>query len=307
MCDEFFSDTPLSKHDMRIFQSFLFALFFGLILSACGEDFSKKITALEQKLAASNDPAVAEELCNTYQAAAQANPGEHAQNLLYLTKAAEIKFLRNKDAVGAVRLVNTALKEHGDDQDLAEPIGLLARVWRLYQHKATPDFSKEPDDIDLTKLNLERNLFWIDSALIRLDRTMGGATVTDKSKADMFLQLSEGYATLVQTVDPNKFADLNMKAAGLAKTIGEPNTALRFYYNVAEKLPTHAKAPTALFMMGFIYENDLKDMTMAKSTYERFLQQYPSDPDYADDAQNALQYLGIPPEEIIKQFEKNPQ
>jgi TolA-binding protein len=101
--------------------------------------------------------------------------------------------------------------------------------------------------------------------------------------------------------------ELNMKAAGLAKTIGEPNTALRFYYNVAEKLPTHPKAPTALFMMGFIYENDLKDMEKAKSTYEEFLKRYPNDPDYVDDAQNALQFLGIPPEEIIKQFEQNQQ
>lgn len=292
---------------MRIFKSFLFALFAGLILSACGEDFSKKIAELEQKLAVSNDPAVAETLCNTYQTAAQANPGDHAKNLAYLTKAAEIKFVRNKDAVGAVRLVNTALKDHGEGQDLADPVSMLTRVWRLYQHKATPDLSKEPDDIDLTKLNLERNLFWIDTALARLDRGMGGATATDKAKAGLFLELSEGYSTLVQTVDPNKFADLNMKAAGLAKTIGEPNKALRFYYNVAEKMPTHAKAPTALFMMGFIYENDLKDMAQAKTTYEEFLKRYPNDPDYVDDAENALKFLGIPPEEIIKQFEKNQQ
>jgi len=292
---------------MRILQFFLFILFSSLILLACGEDFTKKIAALEKELAATNNPAIADSLCRTYEAAAQAKPGDHAQNLLYLTKAAEIKFLRNKDAVHAVRLVNSAIQEHGDGQDLAEPISLLTRIWRVYQHKATPDFSKEPDDIDQTKLNLERNLFWIDSALLRLDRAMGGATATDKDKAQLFLQLSEGYATLVQSVDPNKFVDLNMKAAGLAKTIGEPNTALRFYYNVAEKLPAHAKAPTALFMMGFIYENDVKDMTLAKSTYEEFLKRYPNDPDYVDDAENALKFLGVPPEEIIKQFEKNQQ
>ena len=44
-----------------------------------------------------------------------------------------------------------------------------------------------------------------------------------------------------------------------------------------------------------------------KSTYEEFLKRYPNDPDYVDDAENALKFLGIPPEEIIKQFEKNPQ
>lgn len=292
---------------MKIFQSLPFLLLSSALLFSCGENFTKKIAALEQELAATNNPVIADSLFRTYQAAIEAHPNKHADNLLYLTKAAEIKFLRNREAVTAVRLVNDGLKVHGEGQDLAEPISLLARIWRVYQHKAAPDMSQNPDDIDLTRLNLERNLQWLDSALVRLDRAMGGVAVTDKSKADLFIQISEGYSTIVQAVDPKKFVELNMKAAGLAKTIGEPNTALRFYYNVAEKLPTHPKAPTALFMMGFIYENDLKDMEKAKSTYEEFLKRYPNDPDYVDDAQNALQFLGIPPEEIIKQFEQNQQ
>jgi tetratricopeptide (TPR) repeat protein len=292
---------------MKIFQSLPFLLLSSALLFSCGENFTKKIAALEQELATTNNPVIADSLFRTYQAAVAAHPNKHADNLLYLTKAAEIKFLRNREAVTAVRLVNDGLKVHGEGQDLAEPVSLLARIWRVYQHKAAPDLSQNPDDIDLTRLNLERNLHWLDSALVRLDRAMGGVAVTDKSKADQFIQISEGYSTIVQAVDPKKFVELNMKAAGLAKTIGEPNTALRFYYNVAEKLPTHPKAPTALFMMGFIYDNDLKDMEKAKSTYEEFLKRYPNDPDYVDDAQNALKFLGIPPEEIIKQFEQNQQ
>ncbi|MBK9335654.1 MAG: tetratricopeptide repeat protein [Lewinellaceae bacterium] len=292
---------------MRILHFFTIALFSTIFLLACGEDFTKKIAALEQELTATNNPVIADSLFRTYLAAVEAHPNKHADNLLYLTKAAEIKLLRNKEAVAAVRLVNDGLKNHGEGQDLTEPISLLARIWRVYQHKAAPDLSQNPDDIDLARLNLERNLNWLDSALIRLDRSMGGVAVTDKTKADQFIQIAEGYSTIVQVVDPKKFVELNMKAAGLAKTIGEPNTALRFYYNVAEKLPAHPKAPTALFMMGFIYENDLKDMEKAKSTYEEFLKRYPNDPDYVDDAQNALQFLGIPPEEIIKQFEQNQQ
>ena len=69
-------------------------------------------------------------------------------------------------------------------------------------------------------------------------------------------------------------------------------------------MPQHPKAPTALFMMGFIYENDLGDLNKAKETYQTFLNRYPNDPDYADDAQNALKFLGKSPEEIIREFEK---
>ena len=56
----------------------------------------------------------------------------------------------------------------------------------------------------------------------------------------------------------------------------------------------------ALFMTGFVYENDLMDLKNAKASYESFLKRYPNDPDFADDAQMALKMLGKSPEEIIK-------
>lgn len=58
-------------------------------------------------------------------------------------------------------------------------------------------------------------------------------------------------------------------------------------------------------MIGFVYENDLNDLENAKQTYEAFLQKYPNDPDFADDAQMALKNLGKSPEELIKEFEQN--
>ena len=57
-------------------------------------------------------------------------------------------------------------------------------------------------------------------------------------------------------------------------------------------------------MMGFVYENDLNDLVKAKATYEAFLQKYPNDPDFADDAKTALTMLGRSPEDIIKEFEQ---
>lgn len=289
---------------MKITRLLLFSLPFVLLITSCGEDFSKKIAALEKQLAETNDPAVANALVETCQAAVKAHPGRHADNLKYLTKAAEIKLLRDRDVVTAVRWTNDALKTHGAGQDLAEPIALLARVWRAYQHKATPELSKNPDDIDATRLNLERNTAWLDSCLVRLDREMKGGTNVERPNAEKFIQVAEGYATLIQAVDPNKFAALNMQAAGLSRTIGEPNTALRFYYHVAERMPNHRDAPFALFMMGTIYNDDLQDLDNAKKTYEEFLRRYP-DNDFAEDARKSLQNLGIPLEELVKQFEQN--
>jgi len=140
--------------------------------------------------------------------------------------------------------------------------------------------------------------------LIALDKAMGGTAVTDKSKAAEFIKTSEELAVLVEKSNPDQYVDVLLKAAGLAKTVENPQKAIEIYTKIATGLPQHKKAPTALFMIGFVQENDLADLEKAKATYESFLQKYPNDPDFADDAQNALKLLGKSPDEIIKEFEK---
>lgn len=143
--------------------------------------------------------------------------------------------------------------------------------------------------------------------LVKLDKAMGGANVNDKTKADEFIKTSEELAALLEKSQPDQYADVLLKAAGLAKTIENPQKAIELYTKVAEGMPQHKKAPTALFMIGFVQENDLNDLNKAKSTYETFLQRYPNDPDFTDDAQNALKMLGKSPDEIIREFEKQGQ
>ena len=276
-------------------------------LSACKKDPASQIKALEAAYATSNSDAAADSLVWAYKGAVQAHPEKATENLQYLTKAATIIFKHQKNALGAIQTVNEGLKKYGQDQNLADPIGLLAQIYFAYQFKTTPDLSRYPDDIDMMREYLEENTLWMDSSLARIDKELGGAAVIDKSKAEPFLQISESYSIVLEGKNANKQVNILMKAAGLAKAVGEPNRALRLYYNVAEKLPDHPKAPTALFMTAFIYENDVKDLDKAKSTYELFLERYPNDPDYVDDATQALKFLGMSPEEIVKQFEQKLQ
>ncbi|MBK8967666.1 MAG: hypothetical protein R3D58_08000 [Saprospiraceae bacterium] len=275
--------------------------------SACKKDPAGQIKALEAAYASSNSDAAADSLVWAYKDAVKAHPEKTAENLRYLTNAASIIFKHQKNALGAVQTLNEGLKKYSQDQNLTDPIGLLAQIFYAYQFKTTPDLSRYPDDIDLMRENLEKNTMWLDSSLARIDKELGGAAVLDKAKAEPFLQISESYAMVLEGKDTNRQVNILMKAAGLAKAVGAPNRALRLYYNVAEKLPEHPKAPTALFMTAFIYENDVKDLEKAKSTYELFLERYPNDPDYVDDATQALKFLGMPPEEIIKQFEQKTQ
>ncbi len=275
------------------------------VLAACGTSYEKKIQALESQIAESADPKAVAELIALYQEAAKAHPDRHADNARYLTQAAELKFVNERDNVGAVRLATAAIKDYGARADVADAAGLLARIWRLYKNRATPDLSRNPDEIDLMRFTLEQNTRWLDSCLARMDRQLLAANEPDRALAERFIQTAEGYAIVLESPDPNRAASLYAQAAGLARSIGEPNTALRLYYYVAENMTQQRSAPLALFMMGIIYEDDLKDIDRAKQTYEDFLKRYPNDPEYADDVRAALNNLGTPLEELIRRFEQN--
>lgn len=157
------------------------------------------------------------------------------------------------------------------------------------------------------KTDPNQKIAQLEQQLVTLDQEIGGAKVTDKDKAAQFIKTSEELAAMVQQTDPDKYAAVLIKAAGLAKTIEDPKKAIELYAKVSEGMPRHPKAPTALFMQAFVYENDLNDLYKAKITYESFLERYPNDPDFADDAQNSLKMLGKSPEEIIREFEKMQQ
>lgn len=274
---------------------------------ACKSDPATKIPALEKRYEATNSPALADTLIQLYQAAVKVRPERTAENLRYLSRAAELKFLVQKDELTAAQWLNGAIKNYGEGQNLTEPIGVLMRIGHAYLYKNAAKLTTSPDDVDEMQANLRKHSVWIDSSLVRLEKTMGSPVVTDKKKADAFIEIAETYANLLEKSNPDKKVDLLLMAGALAKTIGNPNKAVQLYYNVGEKMPDHPKAPTALFMQAFVYENDLQDMQKAKAAYELFLQRYPNDPDYADDARTALQLLGKSPEEIIRQFEQNPQ
>jgi outer membrane protein assembly factor BamD (BamD/ComL family) len=99
------------------------------------------------------------------------------------------------------------------------------------------------------------------------------------------------------------------KAAELANSMGKTPVALDYYHSFTEKYPQSKKAPYALFLQAFIYENQLKNLDKARELYTSFLTSYP-DHELAKDARFSLDNLGKTEEELIKMFEeknKTPQ
>lgn len=123
----------------------------------------------------------------------------------------------------------------------------------------------------------------------------------NRQAARNYVDVCEAYA-LTHPNDP-KSADYLHKAAETARAIRTIPKALALYDWILEKYPNHDKAPQALFLKAFTYDNNLNDVENARENYEAFLAKYPED-DFADDTKFLLENLGKTDEEILEALTK---
>lgn len=94
------------------------------------------------------------------------------------------------------------------------------------------------------------------------------------------------------------------KASEVARSLSTYRKALSLFDWIIEQYPNFEKAPTCLFLKGFVIENELKNEDLARQSYELFLDKYPSD-ELADDVKFLLDNLGKTDEEMLKMIEEN--
>lgn len=92
------------------------------------------------------------------------------------------------------------------------------------------------------------------------------------------------------------------RAADLSAKTNDIHSAIQLYEKLVQEYPENKHTPLAIFLQGFIYENQAMDPMKAKSYYEKFLAAYP-DHAMAADVAFSLENLGKSPEELIRQFE----
>ena len=73
--------------------------------------------------------------------------------------------------------------------------------------------------------------------------------------------------------------------------------AIENFKKITEYYPNGKRAPESLFMLGFIYANDLKKYDLAKQYYTEFIKKYPKN-ELVDDAQYEIENLGKDPNEL---------
>jgi outer membrane protein assembly factor BamD (BamD/ComL family) len=122
----------------------------------------------------------------------------------------------------------------------------------------------------------------------------------DAEKARNIIALYSDYAMKYpsDTLSPGFL----FKAGDMSSKINETAKAIELFGALTKAYPDHPNASYALFLQGFIYENQIGDPAKAKPYYEQFLSMYP-DHQLAQDVAFSLENLGKTPEELIREFE----
>ncbi|NVO18236.1 MAG: tetratricopeptide repeat protein [Bacteroidetes bacterium] len=138
------------------------------------------------------------------------------------------------------------------------------------------------------------------SRLDEMDKALTASHPADSVKVGELISAYQGFA---HKYPKDSLAPLYLfKAAGLCMSFNKSIQALDIYRAIRADYPTWRKAPDCLFLEGFIFENNIKDLAKAKQVYTEFIAQYPNS-ELRDDAENAIKYLGKPLDEVIREFE----
>lgn len=107
-----------------------------------------------------------------------------------------------------------------------------------------------------------------------------------------------------QNPDDPKAPDWLFKA--LEVSVGQKDAAKseEICQQLVNDYPTFDKTPIAMFMMAsMVYDDQLKDLDKARAMFERIIADYPES-EIRPSAEAMMNYLGMTPEEILKQFEE---
>jgi tetratricopeptide (TPR) repeat protein len=126
-------------------------------------------------------------------------------------------------------------------------------------------------------------------------------TKLSETNAQRYVDICEAYAITHQS-DPLS-ADLLYQAAEIARSLNTIEKSVALYDNLIYLFPDHSEIPNAMFIKGFLLENNLGLKEIAKETYNLFLTRYPNH-DRAKDVNFLLENLNVPDADLLKNVQK---
>ena len=140
----------------------------------------------------------------------------------------------------------------------------------------------------------------------KLEQQLEAAFAEQQLEPEKIRQISGELATALEArvaakPEAETAAEDLFRAAELQEQdIQQVDQALILYQRLIDQYPNHERAADALFKQGYLYHNVLQDLPKAEAAYATFFQQYPQH-NLAPSAQEELNYLGVSPEEWLRQ------
>lgn len=281
----------------------------SLFLFSCGTDspLPNEIVSLEKEVDKTPTPENIKKLTGEYIAYIKDHPEDEEWNGRLSYRAAS-RSLQGNNNSAAIRYLEDAVRAYPKSSATPNNLYLLAETYRnKFKQEALADryyqaliegfpnheyAAKSKENIKKQKTLNERAVearaaLYADTSQVRLD----------PRKAKKLVDIYGLYTSIL----PNEANTPQY----LYETYDIANS-VRMYKDAAaasEKLyteyPDFEKAPTAMFLTAFIYENHLRDLEKAEAIYKKFIAQYPND-SFAKDAQGALDNLGLPADQMLK-------
>lgn len=160
---------------------------------------------------------------------------------------------------------------------------------------------KPPNTATVTQAQLISTLGQLETEL-----RAGKGTALDTNKINTFVQNAEALAT---RFPQDSLAPLYLfRAAELRHATGKWEEAIDLWGKIDAKFKNYQRSPEALFMQGFVAENELHDRKQAVKYYQIFIEKYPQHP-LSKDASALIDNLkkGVSDQELIEQFEQQQQ
>ena len=113
----------------------------------------------------------------------------------------------------------------------------------------------------------------LQSEISEMENVVVASNNIDTANCDSLIALYENYCVLYK--DDTICADYFFRAAEMSARVGKYQQAIELFGNT-QRFPVYRKVARALFMQGFIAENNLGDKNAAREYYNRFLIKFPN-------------------------------
>ncbi len=191
-----------------------------------------------------------------------------------------------------LQLAEVQEEDLGDSEAATKTANQLLEKYPNYKRAEEVKFYLKPANEKVNnRIALLEEKIYGDSLATRIDVRLANRLV---KKYEQFAKLNP---------KDSKTPDYLFKGGELAQSTKNFSKALELWQEVHNNYKSSKRAPQSLFLQGYLYENEFRDLKKAEETYKAFIKKYPTN-GFADDAKFSLDNLGKTPDEIIKSFDE---